>query len=191
MLQIKVVPQSELKGAFVRFSCHYAISIQDAIEVDCPTPTPQGILRERHAHYFFDDIRFEGTTHESSHARGVLRDFPPREKDIVDLLDFVSRIPDGERLLIHCWAGRSRSTACAIAIHISRGLSIKEAFEEVQGIRTYPDFIPNQLILKYADKLLNQGGKLIEFVNSWYLDQDNLREQHFVNVNKILNGGSL
>ena len=188
---LKVVPQTLLKDAASRFCCQWAISIQDALDSSHPTPTPQGIARNRHAHFFFDDIRHEDATRVSSRDSSIIRQSPPTIEDVKGILGFVAKIPVGDRLLIHCWAGRSRSTASAIAIHISRGISIENAFRSVEGSRTYPDFCPNQLIIKHADALLNLDGKLIEFVNSWYDRQLELLSKHLFNISNLLNGNDL
>jgi predicted protein tyrosine phosphatase len=53
----------------------------------------------------FDDIEEE---HPNFH--------PPKKEQIREVLDFGEGVGQGAHLLVHCMAGISRSTACAMAI---------------------------------------------------------------------------
>ena len=66
------------------------------------------------------------------------------------------------KLLIHCEAGVSRSTAAALIIYavwFGRGHE-HEAMERVLAQR--PQAVPNRRMVKLADSLLQLGGKLLE-----------------------------
>lgn len=98
----------------------------------------------------FDDV-------EHAHA-----DYKPATPDhIREVLDFGADLTDDHHLLIHCMAGISRSTACAISIltdHLGKG-SERKAAEIVRELR--PQARPNRLVLSHADTLLKRGGALL------------------------------
>lgn len=87
----------------------------------------------------FDDI--DGESMASIMAGYV----PPSEEDIRKIADFGRRVPEGARLLIHCAAGISRSTAAGMIVLMARGMTYFEALQEVKRIR--PQARPNALML--------------------------------------------
>ncbi len=85
----------------------------------------------------------------------------PQENEIGLLLDFSQRFTMADKILIHCRAGVSRSTALAYAIvcqHSPPGQEA-EAFAYVRQIR--PQLFPNRLVVKIADRLLHRKGQLL------------------------------
>ena len=88
-------------------------------------------------------------------------DYPdaPKKKHIKRILDFTAGLENQEcKLLIHCAAGISRSTAAAIAVLAQQGLDPDKAVRHVSGIRNIS--YPNELITQHADEFLNLGGML-------------------------------
>jgi predicted protein tyrosine phosphatase len=86
----------------------------------------------------------------------------PQEDEISHLLDFSRRFTTTDKILIHCRAGISRSTALAYAIvcqHTKPGQEAK-AFAYIRKIR--PQLFPNHLIIKMADDILKRKGQLID-----------------------------
>lgn len=87
------------------------------------------------------------------------------------ILDWAQpRIADDHGILIHCYAGMSRSTASAIGICALAGMTEDEAWDHVFLSRPdiERDFIPNPLLLSHFDKLL--GTNLISRSDrSWEL----------------------
>ncbi len=76
----------------------------------------------------------------------------------------------GERLLIHCLAGMSRSTAAAIAVLVQAGHAADAAFEAIRRLRE-PTFWPNQVLIRLADQRFGLDGALAGRVWAWKLDQ--------------------
>jgi predicted protein tyrosine phosphatase len=69
-------------------------------------------------------------------------------------------------LLVHCFAGASRSTAACFAL-AAQALGpgrAQEALDYVVSIR--PEAFPNLLVVRYADKLLGRGGELLRALRS-------------------------
>ncbi|MBK8173980.1 MAG: protein-tyrosine-phosphatase [Rhodospirillales bacterium] len=78
---------------------------------------------------------------------------------ILELGDTLQREPV-TKLLIHCHAGVSRSTATAIILMTQRNPGREqEAFDEL--VRLRPRSWPNALMLRHADELLRREGALI------------------------------
>jgi predicted protein tyrosine phosphatase len=85
----------------------------------------------------------------------------PQENEIGLLLDFSQRFTMADKILIHCRAGVSRSTALAYAVvcqHSQPGQET-EAFAYVRQIR--PQLFPNGLVVKMADRILKRKGRLL------------------------------
>lgn len=107
---------------------------------------------------------------------------PPSREIVKDLLEFGQQYDHHTRLLSHCWAGISRSTASAIISMIPL-LGHKESVAKVAGLQvssygivgkaaTMPGselFCPNVLLIQYADEALGLCGELINSVNASFL----------------------
>lgn len=108
----------------------------------------------------------------------------PTEAHVASVLAFGEECLQASRgtpvhLLVHCFAGASRSTAACYALAarvLGRGHAI-EALQLILELR--PEAFPNAMIVRHADKLLGFGGELVsalkplrkEFnqaVNDWF-----------------------
>ena len=86
----------------------------------------------------------------------------PREKDVIKLIRFFkSALSEGEdiKFLIHCRAGKSRSTAAALILLYLYLNNLEAAHKKLIEIR--PIARPNPLMIKFADNLLSCNGKMI------------------------------
>jgi predicted protein tyrosine phosphatase len=80
------------------------------------------------------------------------------------ILDF-ARAARGRKLLIHCWAGISRSSASAYAIACDRNPGFeREIANELR--RRAPSVTPNHLMVSLADDLLDRSGRMTEAIHS-------------------------
>lgn len=86
----------------------------------------------------------------------------PDENHIREVLRFTQDIKEDDKVLVHCHAGVSRSTAMAIGILIQHGMTAQEAVDYVFEIRECA--WPNGLIIEILDKELNQNGELSKVV---------------------------
>lgn len=93
----------------------------------------------------------------------------PTQSQISKLIEFGSS--NNDPILIHCHAGISRSTATAIGVSVSRGLSPEDAFEALIAVHpTDNRFCPNSLILSHVELCLDlKSGSLTSLVN--YFDR--------------------
>ncbi len=100
---------------------------------------------------YFEDVEFEKI------------DAPDRNA-VYRILLFSQDFSPADRVLIHCRAGVSRSTAIACAIlaqHTPAGQE-KDVVAQVRRLR--PMMLPNFLIIRLADDILQRGGKLTNAV---------------------------
>ena len=85
--------------------------------------------------------------------------YSPKLEHVSEILEWTHGLEDTDRLLIHCWAGISRSTALALAVWIQKhGKDYNAASKWL--IETRPIACPNRLIAGYADKILGCDGEL-------------------------------
>jgi predicted protein tyrosine phosphatase len=84
----------------------------------------------------------------------------PTADDVARLLAF-ARAWDGMRpMLVHCWAGVSRSTAAAYVVACAR--SGGSEVELARALRhASPGATPNPLIVAHADALLGRSGRMV------------------------------
>jgi predicted protein tyrosine phosphatase len=121
-----------------------------------------------------DDLRFELPTMGPHHFIGRFHDVEvettgyvaPTLELLRSALDHGSNLEDGDRCLIHCHAGKSRSPAMALGVLVGTGLSPEDALAWVRNLRSF--VIPNRLMVRMLDSLLDQGGDLIRVVDEHY-----------------------
>lgn len=114
-------------------------------------------------HYkaFFDDV--ENRQYLSA----------PKLEHIQTLLQFTQIFPKEARVIVHCHAGISRSTAVTLGVMTQHGTPELDALEHLLDIR--PAAAPNLLILEYIDTVLNTGLRPMmegwnEFANEWWFE---------------------
>lgn len=76
----------------------------------------------------------------------------PTVADIEDILAFTADLGDDDRLLVHCWMGRSRSPAVMMAVLIQHGFSYESAYSLVTED---PMVEPNHLICRHIRRLFS------------------------------------
>lgn len=84
----------------------------------------------------------------------------PTRGQVEEILDWGKGLPSDARVLVHCYAGVSRSTASALALMVQdMGIDrVGEAVARLVDIR--PIACPNPLITMHADDILGCGGEL-------------------------------
>ena len=116
--------------------------------------TPLGIDPSQHLHVEADDVPapFAG-------------DIAPTEEHIRSILDFCSKWNRQGPMLVHCYAGVSRSTAAALIIlcHFNPG---READAALALRRAAPHAKPNRQIIAIADQLMGLENRLQEAVDA-------------------------
>lgn len=109
-------------------------------------------------------VQFGDTVHE---------DNGPSYADVVELIEFGAGVP---KLLVHCHAGISRSTATAWGVAVANGvdplsafLSLRENHPLETGVfrSAKRPFAPNLLIVKHLDAYFKLGSTLREIRNKY------------------------
>jgi predicted protein tyrosine phosphatase len=116
---------------------------------------PPGIAPDKHLIIHVDDITcpLDGYTH-------------PCEEHIGELITFVQSWDRAAPLLVHCYAGISRSTAAAF----TAACAIQPQRDEVaiaQALRrASPTATPNALIVSLADQVLGRNGRMVQAIQT-------------------------
>ncbi|MER8996103.1 tyrosine phosphatase family protein [Mesorhizobium sp. M0678] len=116
---------------------------------------PASITRENHLHLVMHDIAVaqEGMT-------------MPGEEHVLNLLDFARQWDRSRPLVVHCYAGISRSTASAYIIAAALAPKRDEA-ELADTLRALsPTATPNPRLIAIADVLLDRRGRMIEAIQA-------------------------
>ncbi|OYU88638.1 MAG: protein tyrosine phosphatase [Bradyrhizobiaceae bacterium PARB1] len=127
----------------------------DLLTLLSPSGEPRdwsGIARGRHVQLSFHDI-VELTPDLIAPDEIVMR----------AVLDFGRGAVEDRALLIHCWAGISRSSAAAYAIACDRNPGYEaDIADELR--RRSPFVTPNKLMVKLADDMLGRDGRMSEAI---------------------------
>ncbi|WP_091575667.1 tyrosine phosphatase family protein [Mesorhizobium qingshengii] len=116
---------------------------------------PASIARENHLHLVMHDIAVgqDGMT-------------MPGEEHVRNLLDFGRRWDRARPMVVHCYAGISRSTASAYIIAAALAPKRDEA-ELARTLRALsPSATPNPRLIAVADALLGREGRMIEAIQA-------------------------
>jgi predicted protein tyrosine phosphatase len=90
----------------------------------------------------------------------------PEEEHVADLLDFVRGWDRRAPLVVHCYAGISRSTASAFASVCALVPRRDEASIAQALRRASPTATPNMRIVSLADRLLGRDGRMIAAIET-------------------------
>lgn len=114
---------------------------------------PQSIIAKRHLTLQFSDIVAPLGDH-------VL----PNETHVRDLLDFVRGWSRERPLVIHCYAGISRSTAAGYIATCALQPDRNEA-ELARALRAASAMAtPNRLLIEIADRMLERDGRMVSAI---------------------------
>lgn len=171
MIELVITPKHKAADTAKSFGATHVISISSPGDTlpEFGTIHPDNLIKK----YFFD-ICFEPASDIDK-----IRYFAPPSREIVnDLLRFGTTLNHDSKLLSHCWAGISRSSASAIIAMIPL-IGYEEAVAKVATLRVPQSgiigredcfeagrdwFLPNVLLIKYADQFLGLNGQLESLV---------------------------
>lgn len=146
---------TSLREAPVQLAHHGASHAISILSPDTPHPDFSALGQGKHLRLAFHDV-----------AEDVPGLEGPRLSDVKRLVDFIAAWDQKAPLLIHCWAGISRSTAAAYT-----ALCMLRAGEDEQALASElreqsPSATPNRLIVSQADALLGRGGRMVSAISA-------------------------
>ena len=152
MPRLLVTPLSRLADAIAAHGPSHLVTL---LSPEHMIETPAGLDPTRHLKLGVNDV--------ADPAAGT----SPPARDHIDRLLAFSRDWDASApLLIHCWAGVSRSMACAFTILCDR-LGANREIEIARAMRRRaPHAAPNTLLVAHADAALVRGGRMIAARNA-------------------------
>lgn len=118
-------------------------------------PTPEPLTADRHLRVGVNDI--------CDPTDGLLL---CQEHMVQEILDFGAGWDEREPILVHCWAGISRSSATGFILACERNPHVSEHDIAERLRRVSPMATPNRRIVALADDLLGRDGRMVDAVDS-------------------------
>lgn len=132
-----------------------ARSVLTIINVATPVRRPPEIAPDRHLYLGVSDI----VTPLDGHIL-------PGEDHVVAILDFARGWDRAHPLVVHCYAGVSRSTASAFIAACALRPDIAEA-DFARDIRARsPTATPNARLVAVADQVMGRGGRMVAAIEA-------------------------
>jgi len=148
---IHVTPLNALSTVTTRLQNYDLLTL---LSPDHPETDWSGFACERHVRLAFHDI-IEPMPGLVVPDRDIMR----------AVLDFGRHGGPQRALLIHCWAGISRSSAAAFAIACDRNPGFeRDIATELR--RRSPSATPNRLMVRLADDLLARDGRMVAAIET-------------------------
>jgi predicted protein tyrosine phosphatase len=153
--QLAICGVDDVPEMLARFAPTHIISITDPDDEPLDFLAPINVLRLA----FFDLHTMTGMVAKTLTARD--RGDYPCVDHAQAILDFGRCLPGGARVLIHCHAGVSRSTAAGFLLVAAKMPGNEQvAFDLIKSIR--PVAQPNRLLVRHGDQLLGAGKRMIQ-----------------------------
>jgi predicted protein tyrosine phosphatase len=125
------------------------------INAGTPVERPQEIAEEQHLFLGFNDIAMpmEGMT-------------LPGEEHVRAILDFGRNWDQVDPMIVHCFAGISRSTASAYMIALALNPELDERELALDLRWRAPSATPNPKLIEIADAVLGRQGRMVDAIRS-------------------------
>ena len=150
MSAIIVCPLSRLAETVEEHGARHVVTL---INRDTPVARPPVVEVANHFFIGVNDI--------CEPAEGMIC---PGEEHVSDLLGFVGRWDRRAPLVVHCYAGISRSTAAAYAAFCSLRPDLDEMQVAISIRARSPQATPNARIVALADGILGRDGRMVRAV---------------------------
>jgi predicted protein tyrosine phosphatase len=147
MPTLHVCPLSRLPETVAATDASHVLTL---INVGTPLERPAAIAAENHVVIGVSDIAASRDGH-------VL----PAEEHVARVLDFIRAWPREKPLVIHCYAGISRSTAAAYIAACALAPERDEAAIAEALRAASPSATPNPLFVAIADRMLGRDGRMV------------------------------
>ncbi len=123
------------------------------LDPDHEIATPAPVAADRHLRIGVNDIW------EAAEGRTL-----PDEEMVQQILDFGATWDEAQPIVIHCWAGISRSTATAFILACERNPTVDERDIALAMRRASALATPNRRLVAIADDLMGREGRMVEAV---------------------------
>jgi predicted protein tyrosine phosphatase len=124
-----------------------------------------------------------------------MKDFfeAPTLEDVKSIVRFARGIKQGERTLVHCAAGISRSSAAALAILASKVPPTRSGAEEAHKalIDAKAAIRPNRTMVAFTDEVLGFGGKLLEVRDEIFPKTEEITTTLLAQLDALMEGSGL
>jgi predicted protein tyrosine phosphatase len=120
-----------------------------------PIPTPKGVLTANHLRVDINDI--------TTPADGLVH---PQEEHITEVLNFIRAWDHSSPMIVHCFAGISRSTASAFSGLCLLNPDVPETHIARRLRQASPTATPNRLIVSIADDILGRNGRMVDAIDA-------------------------
>lgn len=149
---IHICSLSTLEDTVARTGASHVLTV---INADTNVPTPEGITAGNHLFIGMHDIAesMDGFT-------------APDLRHVEEIIAFAHAWPRDKPLVVHCFAGISRSTASAYAMVCALHPEMSE-LELAKRLRAAsPSATPNRRIVALADGLLGREGRMVRAIET-------------------------
>ncbi len=120
-----------------------------------PVPTPKSVLNANHLRVDINDI--------NEPAEGLVH---PKEEHVSEVLNFIRAWDHRSPMIVHCFAGISRSTASAFSGLCLLNPDVPEELIARRLRRASSTATPNRLIVSIADDILKRGGRMVDAIDA-------------------------
>jgi predicted protein tyrosine phosphatase len=152
MPQVLVCPLSLVPATVASSGARHLVTL---INGDTPVERPSAIAVENHLFLGINDI--------VEPAEGLVA---PALEHVQELIDFIGRWDQAHPLVVHCFAGISRSTAAAFIALCAVNPKRTEA-DIAQRLRAAsPTATPNARIVAFGDEILGRHGRMSAAIQS-------------------------
>jgi predicted protein tyrosine phosphatase len=145
---IYVCPKSQVPDAAERLRPSHLITLLDPRD---DMPTPECVPPQRHLRLGLNDV-----------VQALPDHTPPDEQHVREIIAFAETWDRARPMLVHCWAGISRSTATAYAIACMLNKHGAEERIALALRAASPYAYPNARIVALADHLLKRDGRMVD-----------------------------
>ncbi|MGN6514523.1 MAG: tyrosine phosphatase family protein [Rhizomicrobium sp.] len=147
MSAIFVTPLSQVEQTIRRYRPSHMMTLLSPGHM---IETPQGIDAARHLKLGLNDV-----------VSTDLAEDPPNSAHVDRLIEFGRDWDARSPMLIHCWAGISRSMAAAYILLCDRFGPFREKEIAMAMRARAPHAYPNPLLVELADKALCRNGRMV------------------------------
>lgn len=151
-MTIIVCGLSEVPGMIAARRPSHLVTLLDPASM---IETPAGVAPDRHLRIGVNDI--------AEPMEGLVL---PTEQVVTDLLAFGATWDETAPMVVHCWAGISRSTASAFILACERNPHVEERSIALAMRKAARHAYPNRRIVALADDMLSRRGRMVDAVEA-------------------------